>query len=153
MPPAKKRTREATKRTAKRSSARTLSTAHKQALVEGRTMSATVNRYLEALNTPKRRGRKVSKATMIERLADARVRAKTATGLDRVVAAQAVRELTTSLARLEAATGADIQTLESAFVKIAKKFSEQRGISYGAWRDAGVPATVLSKAGIARTRG
>jgi hypothetical protein len=47
----------------------------------------------------------------------------------------------------------DIKSLEVAFVKIAKKFSQNRNVSYGAWRDAGVPAPVLKKAAIARTRG
>jgi putative transposase len=37
--------------------ARRLSASHKRALAEGRTMSATVDRYLSAVNTPKRRGR------------------------------------------------------------------------------------------------
>ena len=48
--------------------------------------------------------------------------------------------------------GVDSKSLETDFVKIAKQFSEQRGISYGAWRDAGVAAVVLKRAGIARTR-
>jgi hypothetical protein len=54
---------------------------------------------------------------------------------------------------METATGGDVKSLESAFVKIAKRFGENRGIGYGAWRDAGVPAVVLKKAGVARTRG
>ena len=66
MPAAKKAARKATKRTTKkatkRSAQRTLSAAHKRALAEGRTMSATVDRYLSAVNTPKQRGRKVSKS-------------------------------------------------------------------------------------------
>ena len=72
MPVAKKAARKATKRTTKkatkRSTQRTLSAAHKRALAEGRTMSATVDRYLSAVNTPKQRGRKVSKATLTQRL-------------------------------------------------------------------------------------
>jgi hypothetical protein len=54
---------------------------------------------------------------------------------------------------MNTATGGDIKSLEAAFVKIAKRFGENRGIGYGAWRDAGVPAVVLKKAGVARTRG
>jgi hypothetical protein len=46
-----------TKKAAKRPAQRKLSASHKQALAEGRTMSATVDRYLSAVNTPKRRGR------------------------------------------------------------------------------------------------
>ena len=142
-----------TKKATKRSAQRTLSAAHKRALAEGRTMSATVDRYLSAVNTPKRRGRKVSKATLYERLADARERAKSATGVEKVLAAQEVRDLQTRIASMNAASGTDVKSLEAAFVRIAKKFGENRGIGYGAWRDAGVPAVVLKKAGVARTRG
>jgi predicted DNA-binding transcriptional regulator YafY len=46
-----------------------------------------------------------------------------------------------------------ITSLEADFVRIAKKFGENRGIGYGAWRDAGVPAVVLKKAGVAAIYG
>jgi hypothetical protein len=46
-----------------------------------------------------------------------------------------------------------MKSLEADFVKIANQFGEQRRIGYGSWRDAGVPAEVLKRAGIARTRG
>ena len=147
--PAKKATRKATKSPAQRK----LSAAHKQALAEGRTMSAVVDRYLSAVNTPKRRGRKVSKAALVQRLADARAKAKSSSGVDKVLAAQDVRDLEIRIANMDSASGGDIKSLESAFVKIAKRFGENRGIGYGAWRDAGVPAVVLKKAGVARTRG
>ena len=39
-----------------------------------------------------------------------------------------------------AANGTDVKSLEAEFIRIAKKFGENRGIGYGAWRDAGVPA-------------
>jgi hypothetical protein len=76
MPAAKKATRKATRKTpkritkrlAKRSGPRKMSAAHKTALAEGRTMSANVDRYLAAINTPKQRGRKVSQAAMQQRL-------------------------------------------------------------------------------------
>jgi hypothetical protein len=117
-------------------------------------MSATVDRYLSVVNTPKRRGRKVTKATLERRLVAAQADAKSATGVNKVVAAQAVRDLETRLATIHAASGTgDLKRLEAAFVKIAKRFGENRGIGYGAWRDAGVPADVLKKAGVARTRG
>ena len=147
--PAKKATRTATKGPAQRR----LSVAHKQALAEGRTMSAVVDRYLSAVNTPKRRGRKVSKAALVQRLADARAKAKSSTGVDKVLAAQDVRDLEIRIANMDSANGGDLKSLEAAFVKIAKRFGENRGIGYGAWRDAGVPAVVLKKAGVARTRG
>ena len=149
----KKAARKPAKSTAKRPAARKLSASHKRALAEGRTMSATVDRYLSAVNTPKRRGRKVSKTALVGRLAEARTKAKSASGVEKVLAAQEVRDLQNRIATMDAAGGSDIKGLESAFVKIAKQFGENRGIGYGAWRDAGVPAVVLKKAGVARTRG
>jgi len=148
-PKPQKKTRKATKAPAQRK----LSAAHKQALAEGRTMSAVVDRYLSAVNTPKRRGRKVSKAALVQRLTESRAKAKSANGVDKVLAAQEVRDLEVRIANMDTATGGDIKNLESAFVKIARQFGENRGIGYGAWRDAGVPAVVLKKAGVARTRG
>ena len=149
---AKKATRKPAKRTTTRPAPRKLSAAHKKALAEGRTTAAIVDRYLAALNTPKQRGRRVSKTTLTQRLADARARARNAAGVDKVLASQEVRDLQAKLAK--ASTGAvDVKGLEVAFVKVAKKFGENRGIGYGAWRDAGVPAIVLRRARVARTRG
>jgi len=158
MPATKKAAKKAVRKPARKAArkapaSRRLSASHKRALAEGRTMSATVDRYLSAVNTPKRRGRKVSKAALQQRLVDARAKAKSATGVDRVLAAQEVRDLQTRIAAVDASSGGDVKSLEAAFVKIAKRFGENRGIGYGAWRDAGVPAPVLKRAGIARTRG
>jgi len=161
MPPAKNTTRKATKKTTRsntkktthKTSKRRMSPAHKKALAEGRTMSATVDKYLAAINTPKTRGRKVTKATLTQRLTSAQAQAKTATGVEKVLKSQEVRDLQAKLAQTNATSGADVKTLESAFVRIAKQFGENRRIRYGAWRDAGVPGDVLKKAGIARTRG
>ena len=118
-----------------------------------RAMRATVDQYLRALNTPKRRGRKISKTTLTHRLAAAQARNRAATGLQKVLAAQKVRELRGRLAAVSATEGADIESLEAGFVRVAKEFGEQRGLGYAAWRDAGVPAAVLKRAGIARARG
>lgn len=141
-----------TRKPARPTARRTLSAAHKRALAEGRAMSATVDRYLRLINTPKRRGRKVSAATLEQRLALAHKRLPTATGLERVYAAQEIRDLKAKIAQLPAGDGANRTRAEAAFVKIAKAFGERRGLTYGAWRDAGVPADVLRRAGISRTR-
>ena len=47
----------------------------------------------------------------------------------------------------------DIKAWQGASIKVAKRFEDNRGITYAAWRDAGVPADVLKRAGVARTRG
>jgi hypothetical protein len=130
-----------------------MTTTHKKALAEGRQASAVVDRYLAVLHTPKRRGRKVSEATLRQRLAAAEAKAKTATGLARLQAVQDVRDLRSKIAASGSATTTDIKQLEADFVRVAKTFGERRGVGYGAWRDAGVPAPVLKRAGVRRTRG
>src|SRR5437773_12454086 len=118
MPAAKKAVKKSARKSArprkrtpaKAGGSRKLSTAHKRALAEGRTMSATVDRYLSAVNTPKRRGRKVSKASLQQRLAEARARAKSASGVDKVLAAQEVRDLQARIANMDAAGGGDLKS-------------------------------------------
>src|SRR4051812_15167006 len=131
---------------------RHMTASHKKALARGRELSATVDRYLQAINTPKRRGRKVSLATLQKRLKAAQETARSGSGVAKVLAAQDVRDLKAKIAESTAPGTVDVKTLEANFVKIAKQFSTQRSITYGAWRDAGVSAAVLQKAGIARTR-
>ena len=48
-------------------------------------------------------------------------------------------------------SGVDISSLEEAFVKVAKGYSARQGISYAAWRQVGVEAGVLRRAGIGRS--
>ncbi len=45
----------------------------------------------------------------------------------------------------------DLAELEAAFVEVAKPFAEAKGITYPAWREVGVPASVLARAGITRS--
>jgi hypothetical protein len=44
----------------------------------------------------------------------------------------------------------DISDLEAEFAKVAKSYSERRGIGYSTWRDVGVDAAALKAAGISR---
>ena len=44
----------------------------------------------------------------------------------------------------------DISELEDAFVEAAVSYSGRKGITYSAWREVGVPAAVLKRAGISR---
>jgi hypothetical protein len=41
-----------------------------------------------------------------------------------------------------------LEELEEGFVKFAGEYSNRKGISVAAWRDLGVPAAVLARAGI-----
>jgi hypothetical protein len=150
---AKKATTRPAKKAVKRGGPRKMSAAHKAALAEGRQTSAIVDRYLSALHVPKQRGRKVSLASLQQRLTATEAKLKHASGVARLTAAQDVRDLRARVAEVTAAGARDIKSLEASFVRVAKKFGEKRGIGYGAWRDAGVPAQVLKKAGVRRTRG
>ena len=46
----------------------------------------------------------------------------------------------------------DIAALEAGFFDVAKSYSERQGITYQSWREVGVPAAVLARAGISRSR-
>lgn len=149
---AKKTTTTTTRKTA--SGAKVLSAAHKQALADGRRTGSIVDRYLASIGKPKQRGRKVSQAELVKRrdkaIQDAR---SLPPGVDKVMAVQNSRDLTDRINRLSETNGGGSAGYEAEFVRIAAKFSTTRGITYGSWREVGVPARVLQKAGIARTRG
>ena len=52
---------------------------------------------------------------------------------------------------LDSATATvDLGALEDEFVAAARQYSERKGISYAAWRELGVSAAVLKRAGISR---
>ena len=41
-------------------------------------------------------------------------------------------------------------SVEDAFVEVAASYSTRQGISYTSWREVGVPAATLKRAGISR---
>lgn len=135
---------------ATRTKKRPMSDTHKEALAEGRNHARSVGRYLEALeaNKPKR-GRKRTADTVKRRLAMVETDVKTATGLSRLTLLQERRDLEVELASMQAGTP-DLSDLEKEFIKVAKAYSAKKRISYGAWREFGVPPEVLKKAGITR---
>jgi hypothetical protein len=45
---------------------------------------------------------------------------------------------------------AEGERLRNAFVKTARPYSQSKGITYGTWREMGVPADALREAGITR---
>jgi hypothetical protein len=123
---------------------------HKAALAEGRNHARTVGRYLEAIELQKpKRGRKRTADSVKKRLATVTQDCKTATGLARLSLLQERRDLEVELAGMQAG-GTDISGLEKDFVKVAKPYGARKRISYGAWREFGVPPEVLKKAGITR---
>ena len=116
-----------------------MSDSHKAALAEGREQGRAVRRYLEALEAHKpRRGRKRTPESMEKRLAAIEERLSQADPLTRL---QLVQE------RM------DLQGLEDEFVKAAPDYSRRKGITYAAWREAGIDPAVLRRAGIRRAGG
>ena len=127
-----------------------MSDEHKEALAEGRNHARIVGHYLEALeaNKPKR-GRKRTSDSVKKRLAAVAEEMKDANGLTRLNLLQERRDLEVELATMQAGAP-DLGELEKEFVKVAKAYSAKKGISYGAWREFGVPPDTLKKAGITR---
>lgn len=129
-----------------------MSDEHKAALALGREESRAVRRYLEALEAHKpKRGRRRTQDGIYARIEQIDSRLATADPLTRVHLVQERLNLENELA--SQGESVDIAALEDAFVKAAKGYGERKGIGYAAWRASGVDASVLRKAGIARTRG
>ena len=129
-----------------------MSQAHKDALAIGREEGRAVRRYLEALEAHRpKRGRKRSSDTIEKRLQQIEDRIESADPLTRVHLVQERLNLSGELANKDASV--DLGALEDGFVKAAKNYSERKGITYAAWREAGIDAAVLRKAGIRRAAG
>ena len=127
----------------------TMTPAHKQALAEGRQLGRAVKAYLDALdqNRP-RRGRKRT-AESVKRRGDAvSKQLADAAPLQRLQLVQERMDLKRELDQLGARV--DLSALEREFTRAARTYSERKGISYAAWRELGVPADVLKRAGIGR---
>jgi hypothetical protein len=122
---------------------------HTAALAEGRAYGRAVREYLDALEESRpKRGRKRTADSVKKRLATVEAELVDAGGVKRVQLLQERRDLRSELDNFE--TTVDLSSVEKAFVKAAKPYSENKGISYATWREAGVPADVLKKAGITR---
>jgi hypothetical protein len=127
-----------------------MSDQHKAALAEGRNQGRSVRRYLEALDAHKpKRGRKRTPDSMQKRLARIETELASADPLRRL---QLIQERIDLHAELESAGAkVDLTELEQEFVDAAKAYSERKKISYAAWRELGVEAAVLKRAGISRS--
>jgi hypothetical protein len=128
-----------------------MSDEHKAAIARGREENRAIKDYLSA-TTQRKPGRPVTAASVKAKLEG--IEAKLASESDamkRLGLIQARRDAQAQLGTL--GESVDLSALEAGFVRHAKAYSERKGISYGAWREAGVPAPVLKAAGIARTRG
>ena len=126
-----------------------MSVEHKAAMEQGRAEGRAVRDYLEALRSTKpKRGRKRTAESIQKRLDEIDVELADASAIAELQLVQERRDLTAELESMGGTT--DITELEEAFVQVAKSYADRKGISYGSWRDVGVPAATLKRAGITR---
>ncbi|MDZ7674635.1 MAG: hypothetical protein U5K30_06170 [Acidimicrobiales bacterium] len=122
---------------------------HKAALAEGRRQGKAVRDYLEALEQHKpKRGRKRTPESIRTQLAKIDQTIDDADPVKKLQLIQDRMDLETELEKIE--NKPDLTALENDFVDAAKPYSERKGISYAAWRELGVEAAVLKRAGITR---
>jgi hypothetical protein len=122
---------------------------HKAALAEGRTQGRAVRRYLEALDAHRpKRGRKRTADSIGRRLQRIEAELVEADPLKRLQLRQERLDLTRELDKVD--TKVDLTELEKDFIAAAGSYSRRKGISYAAWREAGVSPAVLKKAGVGR---
>ena len=128
---------------------RPMSDAHKAALAKGRAEGRVVRDYLEGLRATKpKRGRKRTPETVEKRLAKIDDELNDASPIDELALVQERRDLHDELAAMSETI--DMSALEEAFVAVAKSYSDSKKIAYASWRDVGVEASVLKRAGISR---
>ena len=123
---------------------------HKKALAQGRSEGKAVRDYLEALRSTKpKRGRKRTSESITKRLSTIDNELQDADALAELKLVQERRDLNEELESMQSKV--DVTALETAFVKVAKDYSARQGISYASWREVGVEAAVLKRAGISRS--
>ena len=134
---------------AKKRGPKVVTDAHKAAMAVGRAESRTVSSYLEVLeaNRPKR-GRKRTAESVNARLEAIVEELDGADMLARVNLIQERMDLEYELAVMD--DKIDISEYEAEFLAVAKSYSDRRGITYAAWREAGLDTAILKKAGITR---
>ena len=128
---------------------REMSDEHKAANAKARAENRAVSAYLEGLESNRPRpGRRRTAESMQKRIEAIGEALETATPIRRVQLVQERIDLERELsAPVETV---DISELEDGFVAVAISYSGRKGITYAAWREVGVPAAVLKRAGISR---
>ncbi len=130
---------------------RSMSDEHKAALAEGREQGRAVRRYLEAMESYRpKRGRKRTPESISKRLADIEAKLNANPDpLSRLHLSQERMDLQNQLSASDG--GVDLDELEAHFIEVAAEYSRRKGITYSAWREAGVEPRVLKAAGIDRS--
>jgi hypothetical protein len=131
---------------AKRST-RTRSTSAKASSAQRRDDTRVVKAYLEAVAASRpKRGRKRNPDSMRKRLAEIDRTIDAAPPLTQLHLQQERIDIQTALASADAVQAKF--RAEKDFVKVAKRYGADRGITYEAWRAAGVTPQILRDAGI-----
>lgn len=127
-----------------------MSKQHKEALAQGRLEARSIKAYLNALDARKP-GRPVTRESLEQRLARVNEKLESeADSLKRLDLMQSRADIQQALGNT--GQGSNLEELTKGFIAHAKSYSERKGISYSTWRQFGVPAEVLRRAGIPETR-
>lgn len=128
---------------------RTMTDEHKEAIRAGQSDGKVIRAYLEALETSQpKRGRQRSPQRTVERIDAIRQEIPLATPLKRVSLIQEKLDLMAWLESHQAGSEDRLKELERSFAGIVKGYSARKGITAKAWREAGVPRSVLNAGGV-----
>ena len=128
---------------------REMSDEHKAANATARAENRSVSAYLEGLESNRPRpGRRRTAESMHKRIEAIGEALESASPIRRVQLVQERIDLERALSAPDEVV--DISELEDDFVAVAVSYSGRKGITYAAWREVGVPAAVLKRAGISR---
>jgi hypothetical protein len=127
-----------------------MSEEHKAALARGRREGRAVKEYLRLVGS-RRPGRPVTRESLEKKAAALAERIDAESDpLKKLEMIQSRLDAEDQMAELAEAVDAD--AIEKEFIEVAGSYSERKGITYSAWREAGVSAHTLREAGVPRTR-
>lgn len=126
-----------------------MSDEHKAANARARAENRAVSAYLDGLETNRPRpGRRRTAESIQQRMEGIGEALESATPIRRVQLIQERIDLERALSTPSETV--DLSELEDEFVAVAVSYSGRKGITYAAWREVGVSAAVLKRAGISR---
>lgn len=115
-------------------------------MADGRRDSNAVKRYIDLLQRVNALKNRRSPNEIDGRLQEIEVEL---VGVDSLKLLKLLQERRALLReRDERVDPADLEEAEKEFERVARGYSERKGIEYQTWRDAGVPPAVLRKAGV-----
>ena len=126
-----------------------MSDEHKAAIAAGRIEAAAVRDYLEALETHRPKpGRRPSAESLSAKRDAIDAQIGEAKPIKRLLLMQERRDVEAAIEALQVEP--DMASVEEGFVAHAANYGGRKGIQYATWREFGVPADMLARAGITR---